>query len=131
MTARSITGLVLGTLLAANGLFMLGWPADWYGTVPGVTERGPFNGHFIRDIGIVFVIAGASAAWTAWRPSAWPAAMAGAVFLCAHALVHLIEAASGHVGHAIAAAELPPIIVSALLALWIAWPRRRPRLGEP
>jgi hypothetical protein len=130
MTARSITAIILGGLLFANGTFMLGWPAAWYEAVPGVVERGPFNGHFIRDIGLVFMIAGIGAAWTAWRRAAWPAAMAGAAFLCAHAAVHLVEAASGHVAHGIAVAELPPILASAALALWVAWPPRRGMGGD-
>lgn len=130
MTAKSTTALILGGLLAANGAVMLGWPADWYAGVPGVAERGPFNSHFVRDIGIVFMIAGASAAWTAWRPAAWPAAMAGAVFMWAHALFHLVEALGGHVGHAIAMAELPPFLLGAAVALWVAWPPRAATLGE-
>lgn len=130
MTTRSITALVLGALLAAKGVFMLGWPAGFYEAVPGALERGPLNGHFIRDVGIVFIIAGAAAAWTVWRPSAWPAAMAGALFMCAHAMVHLIESASGHVGHATAVAELPLLLVIAALALWVAWPPRVATSGE-
>lgn len=130
MTAKSVTALALGCLLAANGIWMLGWPAGWYAGVPGVTERGPFNSHFIRDIGMIFVIAGAAAAWTVRRPATWPAAMAGAVFLCAHALFHLLEAASGHVGHGVALAELPPILLMAVLALWVAWPPRGGAAGD-
>lgn len=130
MTAKSVTALALGALLAANGAIMLGWPAEWYARVPGVMERGPFNSHFIRDIGMVFVIAGAAAAWTVRRPAAWPAAMAGAAFLCAHAAFHVIEVAGGHVGHGIAMAELPPILIMAALALWVAWPPRRGMAGE-
>ncbi|MGE0665713.1 MAG: hypothetical protein AB7O49_04050 [Sphingomonadales bacterium] len=130
MAIKSTTALLLGLVLAANGAFMLGWPLDWYEAVPGVAERGPYNGHFIRDIGIVFIIAGVSSAWVARRPGAWPAAMAGAAFLCAHALVHVIEAAGGHVGHGIAMAELPPLVIGAIVALWIAWPPRPGKMGE-
>ena len=130
MTAKSITAIILGGLLAANGAYMLGWPADWYAAVPGVPERGPYNGHFIRDIGIVFIIAGAAAAWTARRPAAWPAAMAGAAFMCAHALVHTIEGLTGHVGHAIALSEVPAFIAVAALTVWVAWPPL-PNGGKP
>jgi hypothetical protein len=42
-----------GIFLAANGLFMLVAPAVWYEFVPGVTDTGFFNQHFVRDIGIV------------------------------------------------------------------------------
>ena len=39
--------------LSANGLFMLVAPMPWYNLVPGVTDTGFFNQHFIRDIGII------------------------------------------------------------------------------
>ncbi|UCI07187.1 hypothetical protein [Mesorhizobium sp. B1-1-8] len=43
-----------------NGIFMLALPADWYLSVPGVTTTGPFNQHFVRDIGLVFLFVGAA-----------------------------------------------------------------------
>lgn len=43
--------ILLGIGGIANGLFMLVSPADWYFAVPGVTTTGPFNQHFVRDIG--------------------------------------------------------------------------------
>ena len=54
-----ILATVLGVGLAANGMFMLAKPANWYFAVPGVTTTGPFNQHFLRDIGLIFVLIGA------------------------------------------------------------------------
>ena len=45
---------VLGLAALANGIFMLYTPLDWYFAVPGVTTTGPFNQHFLRDIGLIF-----------------------------------------------------------------------------
>ena len=42
-----------GLFLLGNGLFMLVAPMTWYYFVPGVTDTGFFNQHFIRDIGII------------------------------------------------------------------------------
>ncbi len=42
-----------GRFLFGNGLFMLVAPSAWYQFVPGVTHTGPFNQHFIRDIGLI------------------------------------------------------------------------------
>ena len=42
--------LAVPTLL--NGLAMLVAGPFWYGTVPGVTATGPFNPHFVQDIGV-------------------------------------------------------------------------------
>ena len=52
---RSLIRWVLPVLLGLNGAFMLVAPGPWYETVPGVTGTGPFNPHFIRDIGRDFV----------------------------------------------------------------------------
>src|SRR5579871_1365158 len=51
--------LLLGISHIVNGLFMLIAPAEWYASVPGVTATGPFNPHFILDIGMAFVASGA------------------------------------------------------------------------
>ena len=47
-----------GLFLFGNGLFMLVVPSAWYHFVPGVTHTGPFNQHFIRDIGIIQLFLG-------------------------------------------------------------------------
>jgi hypothetical protein len=47
-----------GIFLAANGLFMLVAPSVWYEFVPGVTDTGFFNQHFVRDIGIIQLFLG-------------------------------------------------------------------------
>src|SRR6476619_8027266 len=57
---RGAVAWILGIALAANGLVMLGAPAAWYAAVPGVAATGPFNAHFIRDIGVAYVLCGAS-----------------------------------------------------------------------
>jgi hypothetical protein len=118
---RGLATSILGLGLAANGLTMLAVPADWYATVPGVVDTGPFNPHFVRDIGVAYVVAGAGLVWFAMRPKARSAAQAGTAFLALHAAVHLWDAAAGR-AHAhqllvdVATVFLPPV-----LALWIAW----------
>lgn len=47
-----------GLLNVGNGLYMLVDPATWYVIVPTVTGTGPFNQHFIRDIGISHLLVG-------------------------------------------------------------------------
>ena len=56
----AVTALVMlnGIFLSANGLFMLVAPQVWYELVPGVTDTGFFNQHFIRDIGIIQLFLG-------------------------------------------------------------------------
>ncbi|MGO4717296.1 hypothetical protein [Bradyrhizobium sp. 2TAF24] len=118
---RLILGLVGGSN-ALNGLTMLTAGQRWYALVPGVTETGPYNGHFIQDIGIAFLIAGLALAATTWRPALWPAGVAGAGFLAGHALLHLAGLAAGHAHHA--AFDLAAIVVPAALAVIAAIPAK-------
>jgi hypothetical protein len=94
----------------------------WYETVPGVTDTGPFNPHFVQDIGLAFLMAGLALAARAWRPRYWPAAVAGAGFLAAHALLHLALIAGGHSHHV--AFDLLAIVVPAAIALYSAFPNQ-------
>jgi hypothetical protein len=50
--------VLFGVALGANGIFMLVAPENWYFAVPGVTPTGPFNQHFLRDIGLIFLLLG-------------------------------------------------------------------------
>src|SRR5262245_59575965 len=78
-----------GLFLSANGLFMLAAPAVWYEFVPGVTDTGFFNQHFIRDIGIIQLFLGAAFIVGMIRPERriglWAAAT---LWLSAHAIFH-------------------------------------------
>jgi hypothetical protein len=45
-----------------------------------VTATGPYNPHFVRDIGAAYLVTGLGAAWFAWKPrEGWPALLALAV----------------------------------------------------
>ena len=74
---RSIAAF-LGALSILNGAIMLFAGPFWYASVPGASETGPYNPHFVQDIGAAFLIAGVALAARAWRPLYWPAAVAGA-----------------------------------------------------
>ena len=118
---RDLVAWILGLGLAANGLVMLGFPADWYVTVPGVADTGPLNAHFIRDVGVAYLVSGAAMVWFAVKPAARPAAQAGAAFLTLHALVHVWDAAAGreHVHQLLI--DLPTVFLPPALAIWVAW----------
>jgi uncharacterized protein YjeT (DUF2065 family) len=118
---RAIVAWIVGLGLVANGLTMLAVPDAWYGLVPGVPQTGPFNPHFVRDIGAAYLVAGASLVWFALDRATRPA---GTAFLAIHALVHLWDAAAGreHVHQLLI--DLPTIFLPPALAIWIAWPSR-------
>jgi hypothetical protein len=106
----------------SNGLVMLLAGSVWYGSVPGVTETGPFNPHFVQDIGIAFLVAGLALGARAWRPRYWPAAVAGAGFLAAHALLHLFMIMGGHDHHA--TFNLLAVVLPSAVALYSAFPSK-------
>jgi hypothetical protein len=113
--------IVLGVLLLANGVFQLISPEAWYWAVPGVPERGPFNQHFVRDIGIVYSLCGiglvVGALYSTHRKVLW---VAVACWLGGHALFHVWEVWVGICGPAslledFAGVTLPALMVIALI----------------
>lgn len=110
----------LSVLQLLNGLLMLSAPQFWYGAVPGVIETGPFNSHFVRDIGLGFLSAGSALWLAAWYPViARPLVAVASVFLLGHALLHLVEtvAHGSDAGHA--AKDIALIVIPALLPLLV------------
>ena len=102
---------------------MLLSPDAWYLAVPGVTTTGPFNQHFIRDIGLIYLFSGAAFVVGAARPHLRTLIWATAtLWLCGHALFHFWEVAVGICGTAALPRDFPgvtvPAILSALLTLW-------------
>lgn len=126
------TAAALGLGALANGTFMLLAPGEWYVSVPGVTTTGPFNQHFIRDIGLVFLFIGTAfltgIARRRHRVVAWGAST---VWLGGHALFHVWEVAVGICGSSALARDFPavslPPILGLVITCWaISDSRRRP-----
>lgn len=86
--------ILIGLYQSANGLFMLVTPMPWYATIPGVTETGPANLHFIRDIGLAFIAAGTGLFIGAFRRDR-KAILVASIFLGGHALLHLADLLHG------------------------------------
>ncbi len=105
-----------------NGLWMLLAGQNWYATVPGVTHTGPFNPHFVQDIGAAFLVAGLGLAARAWRPSLWPAGVTGAAFLAAHGLIHLADIFKGHVESP--TRDIVAVVIPAIVALYASLPNK-------
>ena len=121
---RRAIAIVLAVAMSGNGLVMLAAGPWWYTAVPGVTETGPFNPHFVKDIGAAYLVAGLGLAWLGLRPmeaAARGAAMAGAAFLVLHAGIHLVEAIGHPAGLADLTRDFPGVILPAILAAWVAW----------
>jgi len=120
---RRLLASILGILLGANALWMIATPLHWYAHIPGVAESGPANMHFIRDIGCAFLVAALALLWLAAAPKrAWPAVLAGGAFLLLHSLIHVWDTIAGREHAHRLLAEIPTIILPALLTLWLGWP---------
>ncbi|WP_334162609.1 hypothetical protein [Phenylobacterium sp.] len=118
--SRIIAG-VLAAVFTANALAMLFASWWWYGAVPGVTATGPYNPHFVRDIGAAYLVTAAGLGWFAWRPAqGWPALAIGAGFLTLHAAVHAYDAACGTTPLSDVLRDLAGVYLPALLTLAIA-----------
>ncbi|HSC35121.1 MAG TPA: hypothetical protein VLG45_07590 [Thermodesulfobacteriota bacterium] len=109
--------------LSVNGIFMIIAPETWYELIPGVTDTGPFNQHFIRDIGIIQLFLGVAFGVGMIRPELrvglWAAAT---LWLIAHAVFHLWEVAVGICTPSVILRDFPavslPAIIGVALTLW-------------
>lgn len=115
--------------LSANGLFMLIAPLAWYELVPGVTDTGFFNQHFVRDIGIIQLFIGLAFGIGMLRPERriglWAAATA---WLCAHAIFHLWEVAVGICSPSVIPRDFPAVTLPALIGIALTlWAIRQAR----
>lgn len=119
---RRSLAVILAVPTLFNGLVMLVAGPFWYASVPGVTATGPFNPHFVQDIGVAFLVAALALAARAWRPRYWPAAVAGAGFLAGHGLIHLVAIVGGHDHEAVF--DLLAVVLPSALALYSAFPAK-------
>jgi hypothetical protein len=88
--------------------------------MPGVSGTGPYNPHFVAEVGAAFLVAGLALIARAIAPKAWPAALAGAGFVTAHAVIHVMGLLGGHSEHALF--EWVAVVFPAVLGLWAAFP---------
>lgn len=110
--------LLLGLFLLGNGFVMLADPVQWYFAVPGVTTTGPFNQHFLRDIGLIYVMMGggflAGIVRQRERVVIWGAST---LWLAGHALFHFWEVSVGICGASALLRDFPGVTAPAMLGL--------------
>jgi hypothetical protein len=110
--------LLLGFVMVVNATWQLVAPEGWYWAIPGVPDRGPFNQHFVRDLGIIYTLTGVGLILGAlrpqqrfgywWAPTAW---------LVGHALFHVWEVLVGICGPASLVEDFAGVTLPALTAL--------------
>ncbi len=120
---------LLGVLMLGNGVYMLINPESWYWAVEGVADRGAFNQHFIRDIGIVYAFTSIGIIVGAFRPGErlafWLPALC---WHAGHALFHIWEVIVGICGPEALLTDFAGVILPAIvLALLMGFTRNEPR----
>ena len=80
-------GLVVYYLI--TGLYIAVLPLVFYETGPGVSDTGPYNMHFLRDVGFAFTVSALGIAYGLKRKLK-PLVVFGTAWLAMHGLFHLI-----------------------------------------
>lgn len=110
--------LVLGLALSINGLLMLRDPLWWYGAVPTVPLSGPFNQHFVRDIGLMYVLTGVGFVVGALRPELrTPVWVAATAFHALHGCLHVWETLVGICAPSTLARDVPAVMTPVVVGI--------------
>jgi hypothetical protein len=118
---KRILAVLLGVMMAGNGAVMLAAGRWWYGVVPGVVTTGPYNPHFVKDIGATYLVVGLGLFWFAARPrQGWPALVAGAVFLTLHGFIHIADAIASPICGQDLMRDTPGVFAPAIIAVGLA-----------
>jgi hypothetical protein len=114
-----------------NGAWMLLFPLSWYTNFPAdIPHTGPFNPHFVRDLGVAFLVVALAFGWSALHlDRSRPVHLALTVFLTGHALIHVADIVMGHLPPSHWLIDLPGVFLPALVMVILAVPSVRQRLG--
>ena len=108
----------------ANGAWMLWSPSSWYTDLPAaVPDTGAFNSHFIRDIGVTYIVMAMGFAWCALRlDRCRPVHVGLTLLLGGHALLHLVDITTGRLPSSHWMIDAPVVFVPALVLAVLAAP---------
>lgn len=68
-----------------TGLYLIVLPETFYATAPGVVDTGPYNMHFVRDVGFAFSVSALRIAYGVRRNNK-PLVVFGSAWLALHGL---------------------------------------------
>ena len=123
MPALGIVFIILGVVNLFNGVWMIVSAPTWYELLPGrVPDFGPYNGHFIRDIGLVYAISSAGFVWSALHlRECRPVMIAQAMWAGGHALLHVAEIASGRIDAVHWLLDAPGVLLPGIVLGILVW----------
>lgn len=128
---------ILALSWLGNGAWMLFAPAHWFAAIPGSSDTGPLNEHFVRDFGAVFLLIGVAALVMLARGSfSYAHHWCNTALFGLHAGVHAWELSVGRTHWHGAVRDFPlvflPLLILLGLALPGAWePREKPAPPTP
>ncbi|CAF0831213.1 unnamed protein product [Adineta steineri] len=113
----TIICIIIASIGILNGFWMLIAPEHWYHNLPaGVPEYGPFNVHFVRDIGCIFFLVGAGTLIAGFYPIyRLPLFTMNTAFYILHMLVHVHEVVSGRIRLSMFWVDLPGVYIPAVV----------------
>jgi len=121
--------LLSAILSFGNAGWMLASPYSWYEEFPaGIPHTGPFNSHFIRDLGVVYLVAAVMFLWASRNVNrAIVAHLALTAFFVGHASIHVVDIVGGHLPPSHWLVDTPGVFVPAVLMITLAIPPVRKR----
>jgi hypothetical protein len=124
--------LVFGLISLGNAAWMLVAPLHWYYELPAeVPDFGPFNPHFVRDIGCAFATIAVAFVWAAFAPGRrYALAFVGTFFYVAHALVHVFDTLRHAVEPEHVLIDFPGVYLPAIVLIVAVAVARRREGGE-
>jgi hypothetical protein len=116
----------------ANGAWMLFFPLSWYADLPAaIPHTGSYNAHFIRDLGVAFIVAGLGFGWCATHlDRCRPVHLGLTIFFAGHAMIHVADILTGRLPNTHWLIDAPGVFLPAILLVVLAVPSIRKYLGE-
>ena len=115
---RTIDTILWGMalLLMVNGLWMLSTPEHWFWSVPGVANTGDFNPHLVKDVGFTYALLAAGLLLAIFSiGSRGTLLVACSLWLVAHAILHVVDVATGCLPPENLLIDTPGVFLPALL----------------
>jgi hypothetical protein len=114
-----------GVAMIANGIWMEVNAYHWFFTIPaGLPNTGEPNAHFIRDVGLAYLIFGTALAWCTFNFKNRRAVfVCVAAFMAGHALGHVVEISLGILPPSHWWLDLVPVLAPGLIFAVFLFPK--------
>jgi hypothetical protein len=113
-----VVAIILGVVLGINALAQLIAPEPWFWAVPGVSLRGAYNPHLVRDLGLIYLAVAGGLVIGAYdvkqRVAWWFPPM---FWLTGHAIFHALEVVAGVVSSASLLEDFAGVTLPALISI--------------